>query len=210
MTGYDSYIIYPNVQLGEAAYIGEFSVIGKPTRPPNSEPRSRSSTVLGNHTYIGSHVLVEQGVHVGESTIIEAYAVLENSVTLGRNCFVVHGARICGLSNVGDDCVVGGFVAERSAIGNRCRVLGQLIHRQGDPTIPWDAHTEPAPILEDNVFVAMGAAVIGDIRISHHVYIVAGAVVTRSVPSYSIVHGVNQLCRISDWRGPLRDSPFWG
>lgn len=209
-----SYLIYPNVELGDGVHIGEFSVIGKPTRPLSSPQANLrrmpdASTVVGHSTYIGAHVLVEEGVHIGHSCIIESHGVLERDVKIGRNCFIVHGARICGYSTVGDDCVIGGFVAERSQVGSHCQVLGQLIHRQADPTIPWDANVEPAPVLEDNVFVGLTATVIGNVRISHHVYVTAGSIVTRSVPSYHVVHGVNRLCRVSDWRGPLRDSPFW-
>ena len=214
MTTNLSYIVYPNAELGEAVRIGEFSVVGRPARPsspplPSPLANPKAATVVGEQTYIGTHVLIEQGVRIGHSCVIESYCVLEANATIGRNCFIVHGARVCGDSTVGDNCVVGGFVAERSQVGSHCRMLGRLLHRHLDPTTLWDAYVEPAPILEDNVFVALTATIIGNVRISHHVYITAGSIVTRSVPSYHVVHGTNRICPVSDWPGPLRDSPFW-
>ena len=45
------------------------------------------------------------------------------------------------------------------------------------------------PYLEDDVFVGPNAVIIGDVRIGSHSVIGAGSVVTKDVPSYSVVAG---------------------
>ena len=208
----ESYIVYSNVTMEPDVTIGEFSVIGKPTRPQAGRPRAKPQllpTFVGQGSIIGSHVLVEAGAHVGRNCIVESGAVIESGVTIGDRTFVVHGGRICGRAAVGQDCVIGGFVAERCRIGDRSRVLGSLVHRHQNPTLPWDEIVEPGPTLENCVFVAMHSIVIGEVTLSSHVYVAVGAIVTRDVPSFHVACGVNRLIPAHEWRGSLSDSSLW-
>jgi UDP-3-O-[3-hydroxymyristoyl] glucosamine N-acyltransferase len=212
MTIKQHYVVYPNVTVEPSVSIGEFSVIGKPTRLLVGQSHSEAphlSTFLGRDSVCGTHVLIESGAYIGRNCIVESQAVIETGVTIGDGSFVVHGARICGHATVGKSCVIGGFVAERSRIGNHCRVLGMLIHRQLEPSVAWDEYVEQGPTLEDHVFVAMASAVVGEVRLCNHVYVAAGAIVTKDVPSYHVVHGVNCLVPVHEWRGPLSGSQFW-
>lgn len=213
-----NYVIYPQVDLQPEVTIGEYSVIGKPTRRRVSSnyidsilpvEDSPPNTVIGHSSTLGTHVLVEQGAYIGTRCIIEAHAVIETAASIGDHSLIVHGARIGGHSIIGKECVIGGFVAERSRIGDNCRVFGSLIHRQIDPTVPWDESIEPAPVLEDHVFVAMTAVVVGKVHLASHVYITAGAIVTKDVPPFHIVHGVNNFVPAGKWRGRLSESAFW-
>lgn len=211
-----THIIYPEVELETPVSIGEFSIIGKPPRLPSIDgqqvgaPQRLGGTVIGRGSVLGSYVLVEQGARIGRGCIVETGSVIESGVSIGEGSFIVHGARVGADASVGADCVIGGFVAERSVIGNHCRVLGKLIHRQLDPTVGWDEASEPSPVLDAHVFVAATAVVIGQVRLASHVYVVAGAVVTKDVPPRSIVHGRNCIVEARNWRGPLSRSPFWG
>jgi len=211
-----TYIIYPEVEVETAVSIGEFSIIGKPPRLPSIDGRQvdarprLGSTVIGRGSALGSYVLVEQGARIGPGCVVETGSVIESRVSIGEGSFIVHGARVGADASIGSDCVIGGLVAERSVIGNHCRVLGSLIHRQLDPTVDWDEALEPSPVLDAHVFVATTALVIGQVKLSSHVYVVAGAVVTKDVPPHSIVHGRNCIVEARNWRGPLSRSPFWG
>lgn len=46
------------------------------------------------------------------------------------------------------------------------------------------------PILLDNVFVAPGAKIIGDVIVGNHVAVGANAVLTKSAPDYSVMVGI--------------------
>lgn len=211
----DRHILYPNVQLGASVSIGEYSVLGRPPRrgrhehcatPPSSSVRR---TVIGANCDIGSHVLVEAGAQIEDGSTVESGSIIEALVSIGSRSFVVHGARLCAECRVGSDCVIGGFIGERAVIGTRSRVFGKLVHRQLDPTTLWDATPEPAPVLDADVFVGVGALIVGPSRIGPHVYVAAGAIVTRDVPAFSVVVGVNRIIAASQWRGNLSLERFW-
>jgi len=57
--------------------------------------------------------------------------------------------------------------------------------------------------------VGFNAVVIGGIKVSHHVYIAAGAVVSKDVPPYSMAYGVNKITPLKAWRGKMKKSKFW-
>ena len=66
-------------------------------------------------------------------------------------------------------------------IGENCRIYQQVtIGYKGDAS----------PILEDNVSVACGAKVLGDVTMHAHSLAAAGAVVVKDVPEKAIVGGV--------------------
>ena len=47
-----------------------------------------------------------------------------------------------------------------------------------------------APLIEDNVYIAPAAQIIGDSTIGHDSLIGCGAVVVKDVPPYAVVAGV--------------------
>jgi acetyltransferase-like isoleucine patch superfamily enzyme len=208
-----SAIIYPLCKIAPNVSIGEFSIIGKSSRPTNDGTKSKTKpkeTIIQDNCFIGSHVTIGEGTIIEKDTAIEDYGAIEDNVTIGASSYIVHGARICSKSIIGHNCVIGGFIAERSKVGSYSRVFGMLIHKQDDPSKEWDLLEEEAPNLKCKVIVGMGAQVIGGINIEEHVYICSGAVVTKDVPSYHVVLGVNKKIPISKWKGNLKNSLFFG
>jgi len=84
-----------------------------------------------------------------------------------------------------------------------------LLHKQNDPLLPWDGTIENAPFVDENVFIGMGAKIIGGIKIERSVYVCAGAIVTKDVPTLHVVRGINELIPIEKWEGYLKNSQFW-
>ncbi len=210
--------LFDNAKVSDNVYIGEFSVIGKPSRPRFNallnrvqffENENPKDTVISPGCYIDANVLIEEGVILGQNCIIESKCVIEKGTVIGANSLIIHGARILQDTKVSNNCVVGGFIADRSVISENCRVLGKLLHKQEDPYLPWDDNIEPSPTLGKNVFVGLGATVLGDVRIDDNVYICSGALVTKDVPSFHVVKGINDIIPISKWTGKLKESFFW-
>lgn len=211
--------LYSKCQIADDVTIGEFSVIGKPARPhhdklinnveiPNEIEPSRI-TYISDRCCIGTHVLIEEGANIGHHSIIESKCVIESDTIVGKYCFLVQGARVCRESKVGNHCIIGGLTAERSIVGNNCRIFGRLLHKQDDPGLPWDDNIELAPVLGDNVFVGTESLIIGGVTLSDNVYICAGAIVTKDVPAFHIVRGINDAIPLSKWKGKLKESSFW-
>lgn len=202
-------------RLGKSVSIGPFSVVGILTRSSTKKGKKQKNaqlilpTIIGDRTVIGSNVTIEEGVNIGNDVVIESAAVIEKGSTIGSGSFVVHGARILGNAHIGKKCVIGGLIADRSVIGDHSRVFGNLIHRQDNPLLSWDSTTEESPRLDKYVFISFGAQVIGNVRIGHHTYVCANAVVTTNVKPRQIVIGINGSIPLIKWKGRLRLSRFW-
>lgn len=213
-----NYQQYPNCRIGTGVSLGDFCVLGKPSRVRHpasvlgQDPRQPvvgSEMVIGDGCYVGAHVIIEEGVRIGDLTVVDSNATIESDVRIGTACYIVHGARICEAAKIGDRCVIGGFVADNSVVGDASRVFGMLVHRHENPHLGWDEVREDAPRLGKDVIVGTGAQVIGGIAISDHVYVCSGAIVTKDVPSGHVVFGHNEIIPFGRWKGRLRNSPYW-
>lgn len=65
--------------------------------------------------------------------------------------------------------------------------MGRYCHVYQQVTIGW--RNGGQPLIGDNVMVCAGALVLGKIKIGDDVIIGAGSVVTKDIPSHSIVVG---------------------
>jgi UDP-3-O-[3-hydroxymyristoyl] glucosamine N-acyltransferase len=191
----------PSARIGLPGRVlleGEWTRVGRPTR-------------VGPGCDIGAFCAVGFEATLGERSVLDCYPWVDVGATVGRRTLLAHRACVGARARVGDDCVIGGLICERAVVGDRGRVLGDLLHRQLDPTMPWDApeSEEPSPRLGDDVFVGWGARVIGGVDVGDHVYVCAEAIVTRDVPAGMIVRGTNEVVRPEDWRGTLGTSDFF-
>jgi serine acetyltransferase len=98
-----------------------------------------------------------------------------------------------------------GIVIERGVvIGSRVTVMHHATIGRKHPSEPG------VPILEDNVYVGPGAAILGGVRVGRGATVGANAVVTRDVPSHCTVVGANRILgldrRVVEKR--RKDSPF--
>lgn len=201
---------YGEISFGENCIIGEYSVIGYPfIESEKSFMQLSQKTLIGNECIIGCYVTIYEGAVIGDKTSIEDYCRIGEDARIGNNCRILYGASINGETTIGNDCIIAGFCSERSKIGNGVRLFGELIHPHREPHLGWDDVTEDSPKISDNVFIGFGAKVIGGIKIGENSYITAGAIVTKEVPEFHIVSGVNRIKHFSKWTGSLRKSLFF-
>lgn len=207
MTGTYAATIDPTAQIATTA------VVGSPYRPLLDGRRVwvDRHTIIAAGVWVGQFAVIGQGVTIGANSLVEDHVTVQARSEIGERVVVVAGAWIGLGVNVGDDSVIKGRIGDYARIGARCRIAGDLIHRQLDPSLPWDdeASEEPAPIVEDGAFIGWRAAVVGGINIGVGAYVCAGALVTKDVPAGHIACGRNQIIHPSEWRGPLGKSPFF-
>jgi acetyltransferase-like isoleucine patch superfamily enzyme len=196
-----------------AAYVAPTAIVGNPFRPllDGRELRVDRATEIGAGVWIGDFTTVGQGVRIGAGSILEEYVAIQPLSEIGSRVVVTNRSRIGIGVTVGDDCVIRGHVGDYSWVGAGCRIAGDLIHRQLDPSIPWDDPTaeEPAPVVGDGAFVGWRALVVGGVNIGVGAYVCAGALITRDVPAGYIAHGRNQFTPPHSWPGALGKSPFF-
>jgi serine acetyltransferase len=202
-----------NLDVDPSATIAQTAVIGAPYRRlfEGHWDRLDRPTFIGPGCDVGNFCLVGDEASIGAESILDNYTLVEPGATVGRRTLVSYRATIGVKSEVGDDCVIGGLIAERSRVGDRCRVFGDLVHRQLDPGMPWDAGEaqEISPTIKDDAFVGWGATIVGPITVGRGAYVCAGATVTRPVPARMIVRGNNDRIAPEDWKGDLAVSEFF-
>ncbi len=199
--------IHPSAQLCPGA------VIGKPFRKfLDGTQEQPTSTGITEDTYIGYYAIIGSGSVIGFRTIVDDHCIIESRVVIGTQNLVTYRAQVCNDVTIGDGCIIGGFIGERTIIGNSCRIFGKIIHSQHDPTLGWDDDEaiEKSATIEDYAFVGFNALVIGGVTIGRNAYVCAGSIVTRDVPEYHIASEVNKITPFAEWRGILRESPFFG
>ncbi len=198
--------LYGKVEIGKDVKIGDYTIIGLKI---DSNEYENNLTVIGDKCIIGSHVVICRGANIGNKTKIEDFCRIGERAKIGLNCNILYGAKIYDDAKIGDDSIIGGFVCERAEIGNNVRIFGELLHVHREPHLGWDDVIEKSPIVESNVCIGFGAKIIGGVRVGQYSYIAAGAIVTRNVPSKSIVVGINKIVPYKKWNGKLKNSRFF-
>ncbi|MGE5292113.1 MAG: DapH/DapD/GlmU-related protein [Micromonosporaceae bacterium] len=173
--------------------------------PDGGRARIERNTWIGNYTTIG------RGARIGAGCIVEDYVQIQSAATVGERVLLTSRSYVGLGAVIGNDCVIRGHVGDRCHVGNGCRIAGDLIHRQLDPSVPWDAPgaDEPSPVVEDGAFVGWRAVIVGGVNIGQRAYICAGALITRDVPAGYIACNRNEIVPPDEWRGTLGKSPFF-
>lgn len=207
MTRSDAATIDPTAQIAPTA------VIGSPFRPllDGRQVQTNRDTVIAAGVWIGQFAVIGQGVTIGANSLVEDYVGIHPATAIGERVVVASRSWIGIGVTVGDDSVIKGHIGDAARIGAGCRIAGDLIHRQLDPSLGWDDSDseEPAPIIEDGAFVGWRAAIIGGVNVGAGAYVCAGALVTKDVPPGHIASGRNQFKHPRKWPGALGKSPFF-
>jgi acetyltransferase-like isoleucine patch superfamily enzyme len=183
--------------IHQSATIASTAVIDSPYRPLLDGRRLQVArrTEISKDVWIGHFTVIGQGVQIGTGSLVEDYAAIGALSEIGERV-VVAGRSWIGLGvTVGNDCVIIGHIGDSVRIGQHCRVAGDLIHRQLDPSRGWDDEgaEEMAPSVGDGVFVGWCAVIIGGVSVGRGAYVCPGALVTKDVPARWIASGKNQF-----------------
>jgi len=199
--------------VDRTAQIAPTAVIGSPFRPllDGRQVRGDRDTVIEAEVWVGQFAVIGRGAIIGANSLVEDYASIQARSEIGERVVVAARAWIGMDVTVGDDSVIKGHVGDSARIGKRCRIAGDLIHRQLDPSLAWDdpGSREMGPTVEDGAFVGWRAIIVGSVNIGAGAYICAGALVTKDVPAGHIARGRNQIMRPNEWSGELGKSPFF-
>jgi acetyltransferase-like isoleucine patch superfamily enzyme len=207
VTRHDAVTIDPTAQVAQTA------VIGKPFRPllDGRQLKIDRDTLIGPDVWIGQYATIGRGVTIGAASILEDFADIQSGTAIGPRVLVASRSYIGIGVSVDHNCVIKGHIGDYCRIGANCRIAGDLIHRQLDPSIPWDdpAAEEPAPVVEDGAFVGWRATIVGGVNIGTGAYVCAGALITKDIPAGHIACGRNQIIHPGAWPGALGKSPFF-
>ena len=181
-----------------SAQIAATALIGSPGRPVigGSIPQV-GDTLIGPGVTVGHCCVIGAGTKLDVGVVVDDNIKIEQNVRIGARSLVLFRAYIAVGCYIGKDCVIGGFLTDRTTVGDNCRIFGNVIHKHLSMGRGWDDDEaqEASATIGDGVFIGFGAQVIGSVEIGDGVYVAANAVVTRSVPQNCLVRGVNEIIR---------------
>ena len=116
------------------------------------------------------------GCSIGDNTFVGPFVEIQKDVTIGKNCKIQSHAFICELVTIGDDC----FISHGAKFVND-------LFRKGGP-----AGGDKSKWVETHIgnHVSIGTnATILPVRITDHVVIGAGSVVTKEITKSGVYAG---------------------
>lgn len=199
-----SAIVYDGVDLADNVSVEEFSVLGK-----GRQDKPMETTELHKGCQVGTHATIYAGSTIESDSKIKDYALIGWDSIIGSKSRIIYGSQIYSRVEIGNRCIVGGFLCNDSTVGDRSRIFGAVIHRHDEPHLQWGSVDEPSPKIQNDVFAGFGSKIIGDITIESQSFICSGAIVTQDIPKKSIVYGVNEIASYTEFDGKLSKSKFF-
>jgi UDP-3-O-[3-hydroxymyristoyl] glucosamine N-acyltransferase len=169
--------------IADTAVIMDFAIIGLQNYYQDlfTHPDDRAIQI-GEEVRIYPHAVVYEGARLGRGVVLEERTTVGSLTKIGARSRILYQAQVYDKVVIGEDCVIGGFVADNCVVGACCSVFGALVHRYAKmDTRTWDATDEEGPTLEENVMVGWGAVVAGAVRIGAGSRIFPNSVVTRDI-----------------------------
>jgi UDP-3-O-[3-hydroxymyristoyl] glucosamine N-acyltransferase len=177
----NSIYIHPNVKLGKNVEIGHGSCIGF------GEPDG-TEIIIGDYVKIGAFCVIHFDVKIGSGCIIEHYSRISEEVVIGKDTRLLYGKHIYNAVSIGENCIIGGHVADRTIIEDNVTYMGEIAHSHRDPTLDWDENEEPSPIIYHGSVVGVNALIVGGIKIGPRAYIAAGEIARTDVPEGKLLY----------------------
>jgi UDP-3-O-[3-hydroxymyristoyl] glucosamine N-acyltransferase len=182
------------VDIGDSCFISQGVIIGHSAFYDLECPQNvQSKTVIGNSVIIHPNAIISNGVTIGDQVRIGPSVTIWRNSVIGNNTELMYNAQVHENVNIGNDCVIAGFLCDHAKVGNSVAVFGSLVHpfRKGWIEDPNLAHESPT--IEDDVVVSCGATVIGPVILKSRTYVAAGAIVTKSTPGNCKIIGVDKI-----------------
>ena len=121
--------------------------------------------------------------NIGTDSTIEDYCTVNNGVgdvIIGNNTLIGMGNTIIGPVTIGNHVIFAQNIVV-SALNHEYRNINLPIHEQKILTNP--------VVIEDECWIAANVVILAGVTIGKHSVVAAGAIVTKSIPPYSVAVG---------------------
>ena len=128
-------------------------------------------------------IMPSKKFEIGNKVVIEDYVIVNNGmgdITIGSYSKILSRSMLVGPVEIGSKVV----------LGSNSRITG-LVHNYENVNIPIDDQGVSAikTIVSDDVWIGGNCCINQGVKIGSHVIIGAGSVVTKDIPSFSVVVG---------------------
>jgi acetyltransferase-like isoleucine patch superfamily enzyme len=120
---------------------------------------------------------------IGDNSAIEDFSTINNGVgevQIGSNSLIGLGNVIIGPVKIGNNVILAQHIVA-SGLNHNYTDINKPIHAQGVTVAPI--------IIEDDCWIGANTVVTAGVTIGRHSVVAAGAVVTKSIPPYSVAVG---------------------
>lgn len=188
--------VHEKVKIGKNVTIGHYSCIGF------GDPED-GEIIIEDNVSIGAFCVIHFGAILKEGAYIDHRCVIGIEVEIGRNTKVLSGKEVTYKAKVGNNCIIGGNVADRTIIEDDVRYLGEIAHTHRDASLSWDEIEEPSPIIYKGSVVGVNALIIGARKIGPCAYVGAGEIVRTDVgEGIALIEGKRQT--VNSLRGFIK------
>ncbi len=133
----------------------------------------------GDDLSVGHFALIREHTRIGDQVVVGTQVVIEGHVTIGSHVKIESGA----------------FLPTQTTIGCRVFIGPHAVLTNDKYPLRRRHEYEPVgPTIDDNVSLGAGCILLPGIHVGEGSIVSAGAVVTRSVPPWSLVRGVPGQC----------------
>lgn len=145
--------VHENVKIGKNVTIGHCSCIGF------GDPED-GEIIIEDGVSIGAFCVIHFGAIIKENANIDHHCVIGIEAEIGKNTQVLSGKEVTYKAKVGNNCIIGGNVADRTIIENDVTYLGEIVHSHRDASRDWDTTEELSPIIKKGSFIGVNALLI--------------------------------------------------
>jgi UDP-3-O-[3-hydroxymyristoyl] glucosamine N-acyltransferase len=168
--------------IGPGCEIGDFCVIGQPTKTPAYAGRK---VTVGEGSIIRSHTVIYEGSDLGPRLETGHHVVIREGTRAGVNLRVGNYTDVEGTCEIGDYCRFHGYVH----VGRGSRIghfvwLFSLTTLTNDPLPP--SHLQSPVVIEDGVVVAVGCTLMPGTRLGEGAFVAAGSFPKGVVPPAAV------------------------
>ncbi|MCL2650918.1 MAG: hypothetical protein FWD60_07845 [Candidatus Azobacteroides sp.] len=187
--------VHEKVKIGKNVKIGHCSCIGF-GNPEDGEIIIEDSVTIGAFCVIHFGAVIKEGAYIDHRCVI-------GEAEIGEKTQVLSGKEITYKAKVGNNCIIGGNVADRTVIEDNVTYLGEIAHSHRNASRDWDTTEEPSPIIYEGSFVGVNALIIGSRQIGPGAYVGAGEVVRTDVgKEMTLMKG--EIKPLSTYRGMFK------
>ncbi len=181
-----------DIDIDPTVKIGEFCFLGR--------GNTNNLTKIGKHGTIGSYVIIEKGVTIGNNFAIDDRCTIYSNAHIGNGLILCYGKNIHANAIVGNDCIIGGHVCERMILEDRVTFMGEVAHSHYNPKSDWNTTDEPSPKIGEGSIIGVNSLIIGGITIGKNCYVSAGEILRTDLPDNSVFIK-DKIYPISSFRG---------
>jgi acetyltransferase-like isoleucine patch superfamily enzyme len=189
--------IYENVVIGKNAEIGDYVIIGKPSK---GKIDGELKTIIGDNAVIRSHTVIYAGNKIGDNfqtghhVTIRENNDIGNSVSIGSGSDVEYEVKIEDQVRIHSQA----FIPEYSLLRSGCWIGPNVVLTNARyPGSEGVKSRLIGPELKENVKVGANSTILPAVTVNKNSLVGAGSVVTKDVAENIIVAG-NPAKKIND------------